>query len=215
MPSCKPTLPSHFLPPAVVGLWATEDDIEALFPEELACISPKAVPVRQRDFRLGRSAAHQALRALGHPAVPIRVGPHASPLWPTGIIGSISHAGGYAIALAARQTALQFLGVDVEVRRDQCDPSLVAMVADPVEQQWIGKDPDRFITLFSAKESIFKALYPSYGDYFDFNAVHLQPSPQGFLAALRQSLGPRWPVGSTLSVNVCPLEGLILTAVAC
>lgn len=209
----KPTLPSSFLPPAVVGLWATEDEIEPLFPEELACISPKAVPVRQRDFRLGRSAAHQALRALGHLAVPIRVGPHSSPLWPPGIIGSISHAGGYAIALAARQTDHAFLGVDVEVRRESCDPGLVAMVADPTEQQWIGNDPDRFITLFSAKESIFKALYPSYGNYFDFNAVHLQPHPQGFMATLCQTLGPHWPVGSSLFVNVCPLEGLILTAV--
>lgn len=193
-------------------------------PEELVCLSPHALPVRRRDFCLGRTAAHRALRALGHPVVPIPIGPGRAPLWPPGVVGSISHAGGSAVAAVARGGAgdargpgdlrgVAALGLDLEVIRP-LEAGVASLIADTAERAWIGGDAARLILLFSAKESIFKALYPLHGAFFDFDAVHLDPLsplPEAqapgahrqrpvFAATLRQPIGP-YPAGARLTVT--------------
>ena len=177
-------------------------------PAELACLSPLAVPTRRLDFALGRTAAHRAIRALGHPVVPVLVGPGRAPVWPPALIGSISHAGGTAVAAVAWRRDVAALGVDLEVIRPLA-PGTVDIIADPAERAWIGQDIARAIWLFSAKESIFKALYPLHGAIFDFDAVHLDPccppptealARPLFTVTLRQPLGP-YVAGARLTVS--------------
>src|SRR4051812_19673514 len=54
---------------------------------------------RRRDFALGRACAHQALAALGFDDGAIAIRQNGAPLWPTGVLGSITHTHGYAAAL--------------------------------------------------------------------------------------------------------------------
>ncbi|HYI71282.1 MAG TPA: 4'-phosphopantetheinyl transferase superfamily protein [Skermanella sp.] len=71
---------------------------------------------RFRDFCAGRHCAHEALRGLGVPARAILRSENGAPLWPEGVIGSISHCPGLAAACAARASAdgVASVGLDVE-----------------------------------------------------------------------------------------------------
>lgn len=225
-----PLAPPCGVPPPVravrVRAPEAEQRGEVLLPEEAACLPARAMPARRRDFWLGRVAGRRALQALGHPATPLLIGAGRAPVWPPGVVGSISHAGGEAVAAAAWSREVAALGLDLEVIRP-LDAGVAGLIADPAEQAWIGGDPARLIRLFSAKESIFKALYPLHGAFFDFDAVHLDPAqtdPRGdpsglrpaFIATLQKPLDP-YRAGVALEVLAAALtvggEAAVLTMV--
>ena len=85
----------------------------ALRPDEARFVAD-AVDARRREFALGRSLAHEALRAIGAPAGPIEVGAHREPLWPAGTVGSITHCDGYVGAAVAARGDVRSVGVDAE-----------------------------------------------------------------------------------------------------
>ena len=75
---------------------AAPDVLEAERP-----IVKKAVEKRRREFSAGRTCARQALRELGCADAPIVHNQNGAPLWPPGIVGSITHSNTYAAAVAA------------------------------------------------------------------------------------------------------------------
>lgn len=134
----------------------------------------RAVLLRRLDFLAGRWCARESLRLAGFDeALPLPLGNHGSPVWPSGWIGSISHDDGWAIAAAAPLDRVHALGLDIETK-------LLPDVADTIHPQIahhheLALLDERCIdrvtgltVLFSAKESLFKALYPQVGCYFDF-----------------------------------------------
>ena len=83
-----------------------------------------ARPVRRAEFASGRSCAHRALSAIGADLDTIGRGGRRQPIWPAGVCGSISHAGGLAAAVVARITpSVIGIGLDVE-RVDRLVPEL-------------------------------------------------------------------------------------------
>lgn len=128
--------------------------------------------VRQIDFLAGRTCAERALHRAGlaMPAA-IGTGSHGEPLWPPGFRGSISHGDGLAIAIVARESRAGGLGVDVqtriepgvaaEIRGRIATPEELALCAPAMDDAWL-------TLVFSAKESLFKALFPQVGTYFEF-----------------------------------------------
>ncbi|MEV4420566.1 hypothetical protein AB0L40_11415 [Patulibacter sp. NPDC049589] len=70
-----------------------DDPAASVFPEEFVAVR-HAVETRRREFVTGRACAHRALAALGVPVVPIMSGPNREPLWPEGVVGSITHGSG-------------------------------------------------------------------------------------------------------------------------
>src|SRR4051812_2128234 len=80
--------------PAGVASYEVQDATvpEPLFSEELEVVS-RAVAKRKREFALGRMCAHRALSALGVPACGLPMAADRSPVWPSGIVGSITHSG--------------------------------------------------------------------------------------------------------------------------
>jgi 4'-phosphopantetheinyl transferase EntD len=152
-----------------------------LFPAELVTIR-SAVAQRRREFSAGRYCARRALVGLGLANVEIPSGQDRAPVWPAGIVGSISHCDGYAMAAVAARSTLFALGIDCELRRrvsvelspaivrpDECDGS--GLTADPAGE-W------RTI-LFSAKEAVFKAVYQVTQEIVGFDAVQLRFSASG------------------------------------
>ncbi|HWS27500.1 MAG TPA: hypothetical protein VN259_13150, partial [Xanthomonadales bacterium] len=87
---------------------------------------------RRREFLAGRLAAHAALTALGERGAVGRQG--RAPVWPQGCSGSISHANGCAVAVAASARHWQALGIDLEapIKADVV-PTLRRAFAD---QEW-------------------------------------------------------------------------------
>ena len=148
---------------------------------------------RTREFRIGRACARRALRRLGLAATSVPSGRAREPIWPPGVVGSISHCKGYAAAAVAWSRDVSSLGIDVE-RNVALAPGIVRRVATPAEQAWLAAAPACGlhwpVLLFSAKESIYKAWYPLTGRFLGFLEVELRidPSSRSFSAELGAGL---------------------------
>ncbi|MBY7948733.1 4'-phosphopantetheinyl transferase superfamily protein [Vibrio fluvialis] len=137
----------------------------------------RAVAKRQAEFLAGRVAASDALQAAGVPPQMLAVGEHRAPRWPQGVVGSISHNENLALAVAQRvdsEVDALLLGVDVESRIDDCSlPAIQSTIATAQEAAILARvslnAAQCVTTLFSAKESLFKALYPRVGQYLEFH----------------------------------------------
>jgi 4'-phosphopantetheinyl transferase EntD len=170
--------------------WTPERAEPGLHREE-AHVVARCAARRRRDFAAGRRCARDALAQLGVDAFPLLAGPRREPLWPVGIVGSISHTDGYCAAAVARQSAIRGIGIDVE-RADPLPARLLRTVASPAERAALtalgrgrvawGK------VLFSAKESVFKCYYPAAHLYLDFSdvSVAIRPERGAFVARLRE-----------------------------
>jgi 4'-phosphopantetheinyl transferase EntD len=160
-----PRVIGEMLPPAVACAEAFADAPDvALFPEEEALLV-RAVEKRRREFATGRHCARSALGALGVPPAPILRGEAGAPLWPPGIVGSITHCAGYRAAAVAGARDVLTIGIDAEPDESLTD-EVLALVSLPAERGRLrdlataapGICWDRL--LFSAKESVYKAWFP-------------------------------------------------------
>jgi 4'-phosphopantetheinyl transferase EntD len=159
--------------------FASRDELERFVPcreEERLAVGLRAR--RRRDFLLGRFAARRALDQLGGPAGPVLT-ERGAPLFPAPAAGSISHSSGVAVALAGRAAAL---GVDVELRR--LSERGARYICAPEELRWIAGDADRATVLFSAKESVYKALTPARQRGLVLRDIVIEPRGERFGAAV-------------------------------
>jgi 4'-phosphopantetheinyl transferase EntD len=186
--------PSPFANPAIAFCLSDERNLDSfeLHPLEAAALGDAISDKRRRDFRLGRSAARRAVEQVGFPVVtPILRGEHREPLWPVGIVGSIAHCSNYGIAAVAWQQDVPALGIDIQRIEERYTDELIARFADPDEFDWVRSQPElrteRAVKLFSAKESVFKALYPLRRVWFAFDVAHLTPvaGENSFKASVR------------------------------
>ncbi len=170
----------ELLPASVVTVEAYGDEEPAntaLYPEEEAVVA-RAVGKRRREFAVVRSCARRAMDKLGVPAQPILPGERGAPVWPAGLVGSMTHCDGYCAAALVRAADLASLGVDAEPHQTLPEGVLPA-VALPAEAERLrrlaGAHPgvhwDRL--LFSAKESVYKAWFPLTGKWLDFTEADI------------------------------------------
>lgn len=142
-----------------------------------------AVAARRAEFATGRHCARAALRALGVPAGPLPVGTDRAPVWPAGVLGSLTHCVGYRAAAVGRAGGVvQALGIDAEpngpLPEDVRDLVLTPGEADGgsrVGMAW----RDRLV--FSAKESLFKAWWSHERRWLDFGDARVVPREDGSL----------------------------------
>lgn len=176
-----------------------------LYPGEEAALSERAVPRRRLQYALGRAVARDALAGLGQPPAAIRRGTGGQPLWPDGVVGAISHSHADVVALVGRRSDYRGLGVDVEELDRNLDPRIAPMIARPSEMPWVNPEVglDRLVMLFSAKEAVFKALYPVDQVWFGFADAELtwRPERQSFEAVLLKDLGREYRAGFRLEIT--------------
>ena len=144
------------------------------FPERLG----RAVASRRAEYLAGRIAAAHALAAIGIRGAQIGSGAHREPLWPAGVSGSISHSAQTALCVVARRPDL-CLGIDVErIVDDTLRGSISTQVLRADERPLSASAPKldnaAFTAAFSAKESLFKALFPVVGRFFGFEAARVR-----------------------------------------
>lgn len=165
------------LPRPVVVHGGRIDKLQAPLADTEAGFVQNAVPRRVREFTAGRHCARTALARLGFPVDAIPMGPRREPLWPHGVIGSISHGAGYCLAAVCERSRFAGIGVDIE-SPSGLPATLVDLVCTPCEREWCERrEPDaaRLLAkfMFSAKESVFKCLYPVYAQELEFEDVTL------------------------------------------
>lgn len=183
--------------------------VEGLFPEEAPAIA-NAVWKRQSEFAAGRRAARAALAEIGCPASALPVGADRAPVWPEGIVGSITHDGGMALAVAAFSRHVLAVGIDVTEAEALPEGVREQVLRHPGES---GLDDLAARAAFSAKETIFKVLSPRVGQVFGFSAVVVRPDLAAgtFDARLLHALGP-FAEGSTWTGRIAVEGDLLITA---
>lgn len=171
---------------AVLVMTTREGDPATLHPEEMMSL-PGGSPKRWREFAAGRACARRAMSELSLPEGPVRRSADRTPMWPPGMVGSISHCPGLVAAIVAPSTVARGVGVDVER----------ALLAASLRPLVMGVQKDAFSAFeaiygsralavaFSTKEAAFKATYPLHGQMLGFDDIWLWPSlAQGHVKAV-------------------------------
>jgi enterobactin synthetase component D / holo-[acyl-carrier protein] synthase len=216
------------LPDAVACSEAFDDPPDAvLFPAEAAVIS-RAVDKRRREFQTVRHCARRALRELGLPPAAILPGEHREPLWPSGMVGSLTHCAGYRAAVVAHQRDVLTVGIDAEPH-EPLPPDVAGAIA--VDEELVGLAGltavdsavcwDR--VLFSAKETVYKAWFPLTHRWLGFeqasitiNSPMIGHSDGTFCARLLVT-GPvvAGEVLTSFDGRWLTSNGLVITTIAC
>ena len=147
-----------------------------LLPEEAQYVQ-KAVASRREEFAAGRACAAQALSEIGVEDFPLRVGSDRRPVWPAGIIGSITHTEGFCAAVVARQRDYRAIGIDTEVSA-RVKPELWPRICGPemgylegMSKSW---RPVAATLIFCIKEAFYKCQYNLTGEYLGFDAARVE-----------------------------------------
>lgn len=150
------------LPAAVEVVDSFAIAASALHPDEERVIEGTRAQ-RREQFAAGRTCAREALRALGVEQFALLPAQDRSPIWPAGITGSITHAGGFCAAAVARQEHIAAVGIDTE-QVDRFAERLWPRICTDHELEWVYDQPEgervaRVATVFSAKEAAYKCQY--------------------------------------------------------
>jgi len=162
--------------PKVVGMTlrvaTISDHVDALYPTEREAIS-KAVSKRVCEFSTGRWLARELMATLGIEPAEIGRGDKREPVWPEGVLGSITHADDLVVASVARSDACRSVGLDLECW-SRVTPQLHDKLFSPAEISLLDQLPAQAAgLLFSAKEAGYKATYPLAGRFIGFHEAEI------------------------------------------
>ncbi|WP_168188177.1 4'-phosphopantetheinyl transferase [Hahella sp. CCB-MM4] len=178
-----------------------------------------AVSKRRMEYLAGRYSARKALREYSAGDGQVGIGPARSPVFPAPFKGSISHSRNMACSAVTQSPGIKGLGIDVEHTIDGTQIIEIgeSVVSDDEARLLINTSSayaQLFTAVFSAKESIFKALYPRVGYYFGFEYAalrHLEPDNNILLFELTRALSDEFPKGRVISTRFHILGDKVFT----
>ena len=132
---------------------------------------------RMLDFKRGRYCARMALAHVGRQHEAISVGASREPVWPDGIIGSISHCDGTSAAAVCAGDDLLGIGIDMETLQ-VLEPVVLDQICGPEEVQWMANhhtDRQFSSVVFCIKEAIYKSVWPNLRRFVEFREVSVIP----------------------------------------
>lgn len=174
---------------------------EQLHPRELA-VADRLLPERRTAWVGGRIALRSALREICSDAAAQPILQNVAtgaPVLPSGVIGSISHTEGLAIAIACSEPpapARVAVGVDVERAGRAISSRAARRILSAEERATLGAWPadaaagaaaapsagDDLLLRFCIKEALYKALHPLLGRAIPWHSVRVYPRPDGTCA---------------------------------
>lgn len=148
-----------------------------------------AVPARQYEYLLGRAAAAVLLVEQGYPPALSWVEQNnRRPIWPVGVVGSISHSD-HIVWVRVSNTGLGGIGCDVE-RLDQPCETLRALQSCFSAREISGFGLSNLVPAFSAKEALFKCINPLCDIFFDHLDAEISHfGPEAFVVRLVNDVG--------------------------
>lgn len=130
-------------------------------------------PARTSEFIQGRMCASMAYKKLtGRDLLELKAGDNRQPLWPPDVVGTISHNKHWVGAAVASSAELIGVGMDFEVMgRTRDDIAGYITNSNDVKNVEDLTSAELLTLIFSAKESLYKALFPSVKKFFGFEAA--------------------------------------------
>lgn len=156
---------------------------EPEYPQEDAIVA-FAVQERRHEFFAGRAAARDALSQLGIKKRPILARASRDPVWPQGVVGSISHDADACVAIASARKfekgGIIGLGIDVEPHTG-LPGDLMDLVCTEAELTWLALlSEERALRaarkVFSIKEAVYKCQFPMTRQVFGFDVLNTKLS---------------------------------------
>ena len=194
------------------------DHSEMLLPEEKKIVET-VVQKRREEFSTGRLCAHTAMRSVLSQAnqAPLLPGSKREPLWPEGLIGSISHSADCCVAVVSSDPTIKSLGIDIE-KREGIKTGVRDLICLPEELSLLGEfeqNPEAWKLIFSAKESVYKALFPVLQKWIGFSdaTLYFDFQEQRFVASMNEKLDLPPTIGSSVSGRFSISSSYILTIV--
>lgn len=204
--------PWEALLPGSVVVATAEHDVDGILADDESDAVAAALPARRAEFVTGRVLGRRALDALGVRCGSIPVARSGAPVWPAGVVGSITHCVGLRACAVGRRDAHAGIGIDATPARP-LPGGVLARIADlgsaPVAA---GLDalraagiaaPDS--VLFAAAEAAAKARTSAHGGWHGIDGAHVALHPDGSFA-VRARRGPaftgtgRWTVTGGLAL---------------
>lgn len=198
---------THPIPPSIARA------LDVVLPREIE----RAVPKRRAEYLAGRWCARRAVRAL----LPHFAGQIAhrdrAPAWPAGIHGSITHSGRFACAAVISSRDALGVGIDSEeVGGAERIAAIRELACAEAEQDRAPELPEalHYTLIFSAKESLFKCLFPAVGRMFWYEdaRVTLCPTTATFRATLLVDLSTELRRGNVFDGTYRVADRLVHTA---
>lgn len=185
------------IPDTCIALGDVDDFTSELSDAEQALIT-SASQQRQNEFSAGRRVARAAMQGIGVTSTEV-LRDDRRPVWPRGVIGSISHSRSLAAAVVSMRSRHRNLGIDLaplSAVSEKTAPRLLSKA----ELDWvheIGSGEWR-TAIFSAKESIYKAVNPLVGEFLAFGDVEvaIEETTLSFSAHTTESRPSTRPVDS-------------------
>ncbi len=150
----------------------TED---CLLPAEQAAVS-RAVQKRRIEYGATRKLARALFAECGLGPLPLLNRSDRSPIWPEGYVGAITHTNAWCGVALAGASVVAGLGIDAESNRPM-KLAIVERISTETERRQMrrcGHEPSAIGTLwFSAKESVYKCLFPSVQRFIGFGEVEV------------------------------------------
>lgn len=151
------------------------------------------VPKRMREFAAGRAAARDALQEIKHAPVAIPRAQDRAPVWPAGVVGSITHCHTACLAVVSHIEHWRSIGLDIEddapLHREAWPIVLTEAELRSVQKLPRWRRARRIKLLFSVKEAVYKAQYPVTGEIFDFHTLETHLENNRFLASFTRDVG--------------------------
>jgi enterobactin synthetase component D len=192
-----------------------------LLPEEEIFLKTLSSNKRQTEFSHGRSCAHQALAKFKLESEPIpRNAETREPCWPEAVWGSITHSGEYAAAAVGLSDDVSGIGIDLESLSRVVDFNISRHVCVEQELEWLktlspAKANQGLRIIFSAKESIFKCLFPISRTYLYFKdaTVEIDEDSAEFTFTISRECSGITEAGFKHSGKFSIIDKMLLTAI--
>ncbi len=215
--------------PHGVFQWTMNFDIEAMQVEsfqaeglELPSSLRFAVKKRQIEFLCGRLCAKRCMESLGFDQTPtVLVGEDRAPIWPAGLVGSISHTDRLATAIMGPTRSVEAIGIDIERRIKEATPQMIKHICcelgeldEIADGQQLSRE-EALTLIFSGKESLYKAIYPKLQRFYGFQAARVSSlGPKKLQIMLETDLNDDFEKGMSWALEVrMPAADLIETII--
>lgn len=184
--------------------------------EELASLNIKLIghfqnPKRDQEFSFGRYCLQEAAKLQGIALPNIPKAEKGEPKLPAGVSASLSHKKGFYIA--AVSNSLVSVGIDVEkILKKEKALKLKPLFINASEDKVFGEKPVKITIIFSAKESLYKLLFPLVKTFFGFSeASIIEITNDQFKIELHSKIPELIPYNKVYEGNFKELNGYIIT----